>query len=63
MANEFRSKDHEDFTIENDGKVVGHVRVKPSGILWCPRDGKVWHRVSLENFADFAKEHGTKQKM
>lgn len=60
-ANRFKARELEDFTIENDGKVIGHIRVKPSGILWAPRDSKKWYRISLEDFAAFAEENGTRQ--
>ena len=59
----FRSRKFEDFEIV-DGKkrTVGHVRVKPSGILWAAKDWKVWYGVSLNQFASFAREEGKKQK-
>ncbi len=62
-VNSFRSKKFEDFEIvDKNNKTVGHIRVKPSGILWARRDWKVWYGVSLKQFADFALDEGKKQK-
>ena len=62
-VNSFRSKKFEDFEIVNKKqKTVGHIRVKPSGILWAPKGGKVWYGLSLKTFAEFAKDEGTPQQ-
>ncbi|WP_162435690.1 hypothetical protein [Pseudoxanthomonas koreensis] len=62
-VNSFSPSKVADHTIvDADGKVVGHVRVKPSGVLWSPRDGKVWYGLSLDQFAKHATESGKKQK-
>lgn len=59
----FRSRKFEDFEIvDPNNKTLGHVRVKPSGILWGEKDGKVWYGVSLSQFATFARDAGKKQK-
>jgi hypothetical protein len=61
-VNEFRPKKFEDFEIVDDkGGVVGHVRVKPSGILWAPKGSHVWHGLTIKEFGDLAIEHGKKQ--
>ena len=52
--------DHE--IVDSDGEMVGTLRVKPSGILWSPKDAKKWRRVTLENFAAFMEENGTFQE-
>jgi hypothetical protein len=63
-VNSFRPKKYEDHEIvDAGGKVVGHVRVKPSGILWSPKNGKDWHGVSLTDFAAYMVANGKKQKM
>ncbi len=62
MAKSLRRPEFEDFEITDGGKVVGSVRVKPSGILWKPKGKQSWHRLSIEQFADYAERHGTKQK-
>jgi hypothetical protein len=60
--NSFRPKKFEDHEIVDEyGKVVGHVRVKPSGILWSPKNGKDWYGVSLAEFAEFVVTNGKKQ--
>ena len=65
-VNNFRPRKFEDHEIvDGDNKVVGHVRVKPSGVLWAPANSKVWYGVygvSLENFRAFMEEHGKQQK-
>jgi hypothetical protein len=62
-VNSFRPRKFEDFEIvDADFKVVGHIRVKPSGVLWSPSNGKVWHGVSLQRFAAFMEEKGKKQR-
>ena len=62
-VNSFAQPKLQDHTIlDADGKVVGHVRVKPSGMLWAPRDSKVWYRLSLEQFAAHAVSIGNTKK-
>jgi hypothetical protein len=62
-VNSFRTKKFEDFEIlDSDRSTLGHVRVKPSGILWAKKDAKVWHGVSLSKFAEFAETEGKRQK-
>ncbi|HCS09749.1 MAG TPA: hypothetical protein DIW67_21870 [Pseudomonas sp.] len=61
-TNSFRPKKYEDHEIvDADGKVVGHVRVKPSGVLWSPKNGKGWYGVTLDAFAEFMEKNGGKQ--
>lgn len=61
-VNKFRPRKFEDFEIvDGNEKVVGHVRVKPSGVLWAPANSHVWHGVSLDVFADFMQNNGKKQ--
>jgi hypothetical protein len=61
-VNSFRPKKFEDFEIVDvDSKVVGHIRVKPSGVLWAPSNAKVWYGVRLAQFAAFMEESGTQQ--
>ena len=62
-VNSFRPRKFEDHEIvDADNKVVGHVRVKPSGILWSPKNGKDWYGVSLADFDTFMQATGKKQK-
>lgn len=62
-VNSFRSRKFEDHEIVDDSnKVVGHIRVKPSGILWSPKNGKDWYGLSLTDFATYIELNGKKQK-
>jgi len=47
--------------VDEASKVVGHIRVKPSGVLWAPSNAKVWYGVSLKEFAAFLETNGKKQ--
>jgi hypothetical protein len=61
-VNSFAPKKYEEHTIvDADGKVVGHVRIKPSTILWSPKNGKDWYGVSLKEFGEFIVANGKKQ--
>ena len=61
-TNSFRPKKFEDHEIvDENNKVVGHIRVKPSGILWSPKNGKDWYGISLADFAAYLVENGKKQ--
>ncbi len=60
--NSFRPRKFEDFEIvDSDSRVVGHIRVKPSGVLWAPSNAKVWYGVSLKDFAGYMEKNGKKQ--
>ena len=62
-TNSFTTRKFEDFTILGpSGTTVGHIRVKPSGILWAAKDSKVWYGLTLDKFAEFAQINGKKQK-
>ena len=62
-VNSFRPKKYEDHAIvDGNGKVVGHIRVKPSGILWSPKNGKDWYGIGLAEFAAYLEGNGKKQK-
>ncbi len=61
-VNSFRPRKFEDHEIvDSGGKVVGHIRVKPSGVLWSPAHGKDWYGVSLAAFAEFVESKGKRQ--
>jgi hypothetical protein len=63
MNNRFDPAKFYDHTIvDDDGAVVGHIRVKPSGVLWAPANAKVWYGLPLDRFAAFAEAEGKKQK-
>jgi hypothetical protein len=61
-VNSFRPKKFCDHSIVDiDGYTVGHVRVKPSSILWKPADGKRWRGVALQKFESFMEKNGRLQ--
>lgn len=62
-TNSFKLKKFEDHEIVDENKkIVGHIRVKPSGILWSPADGKRWYGISLAEFSAYLIANGRKQK-
>jgi hypothetical protein len=48
MAREFRAPEAQDFTIVENGKVLGTIRVKPSAIMWKGPNARGWHGVTPE---------------
>lgn len=61
-VNSFAPKKYEEHTlVDADNKVVGHIRVKPSGILWSPKNGKAWYGLGLDDFAAILEREGKKQ--
>ena len=62
-VNSFRPRKYEDHEIVDSKKeTVGHIRVKASGVLWSPKNGKDWYGVSLVAFANYMEANGKKQK-
>lgn len=62
-VNSFRPQKYVDHDIvDENSNVVGHVRVKPSGILWSPKNGKDWYGIPLKDFAAYLEANGKKQK-
>lgn len=62
-VNSFRPRKYEDHEIvDSNNSVIGHVRVKPSSILWSPKNGKDWYGISLSEFAKYVETNGKKQK-
>jgi hypothetical protein len=51
-VNKFAEPDHYDheFADANTNNKVGTLRVKPSSILWKPKNARKFHSVSLEDF-------------
>jgi hypothetical protein len=63
MKNRFYPEKYYDHRIvDQAGSTIGHIRVKPSGILGAPKDAKVWYGLPLSRFAKFCEEYGNKQK-
>ena len=63
MKNRFHPEKFYDHKIvDENGDVVGHVRVKPSTILWKAWRGRKWRGVTLQKFGELMKENGKEQK-
>lgn len=53
---------YSDFKVMEDGKTVGTIRVKPTGILWAAKnEKKKWRALTIEQFGSLAEKHGKKQ--
>ena len=63
MAKAFQLRQSADFEIFEKTRMVGTVRVKPSGILWAPKGSHSWFRVNIEDFGAYAQRHGTKTRV
>jgi len=62
-VNSFRPSKYVDHEIvDAKNRIVGAIRVKPSGVLWSPKGSHDWLGVSLDKFQEFMKENGRKQK-
>jgi hypothetical protein len=60
--NRFGPEKFHDFRIvDNDNRVVGYVRVKPSGIHWAPKDAKKWYGVSIDEFGAWMETNGERK--
>jgi hypothetical protein len=61
MAYAFKRPESQDYTIvdpNDDDKIVGKIRIKPSGVLWSPKGGHKYYKISLADFAKFAEAKG-----
>jgi len=58
MAKEFADTVSREFTIKEDGKVYGHVIVKPNCIGWKPPNGRKYKAIDIDDFAHYADKHG-----
>jgi hypothetical protein len=54
MAREWVRPEHIDYLIKEEGVVVGKLRIKANAILWKPHSAKLWYKMALEDFADYA---------
>jgi hypothetical protein len=62
MAKYVGARRSEDFEIKENHKVVGTLRVKPSGILWAPTRSHGWYGIGIDKLGTYLKEHGTRRK-
>jgi len=61
--NAFRSPDFVEETIEDEnGDVLGSVRVKPSSILWKPKGKHKYRAVPLDRFIEWITDPATKAR-
>lgn len=61
-VNRFSPEKFYDFKIVDDkDQVVGHVRIKPSGIHWAPKNSKKWYGVPLDQFDAWMKANGARK--
>jgi hypothetical protein len=59
--NRFKSPAFAQYTIlDEDGAVVGTIRLKPSSVLWKGSSGKKFYRVRLQKFIDWVTDPDTK---
>ena len=65
MAYAFKLPESQDYTVidADTGATEGHIRIKPSGVLWRGKSGQDWYRLSIKEFGELAKKHGKKQSM
>ena len=62
MNNRFEPEKYHDLKIvTNSCETIGHIRVKPSGVLWAPKNAKKWYGVDLDAFAAFMEREGKPQ--
>ena len=62
-VNSFKPRKYQDLEIVDDaGRMIGTIRIKPSGILWAPADAKVWYGLPLAKFAAYVIDQGRTQK-
>lgn len=53
----------QDYTIYDNDGVVGHIRIKPSGVAWKAKGThSKWLMLSVEQFSELAMKHGKEQK-
>jgi hypothetical protein len=59
MPNTFVAPKVQEFTIQNDeGEILGHIKIRPSSILWREPEVAQWHRVRLTQFIKLARDEG-----
>jgi hypothetical protein len=59
MSNTFVAPKAQEFTIQNDkGEAVGHIKIRPSSVLWRDAEGTQWYRLRLARFIALAHEEG-----
>jgi len=60
-TNSFRTASfHEETILDENGAVVGKIRIKPSSILWKPKGAQEYRAVPLAKFAAWITAGSTK---
>ncbi len=63
MKNSFRLPALVDETIlDEHGKTIATVRLKPTGVLWKPKNAQMFHMVTLKQFTDWIVHPDTKAR-
>ena len=61
-VNRFSPEKFYDYKIVDDKNlIVGHIRIKPSGLHWAPKNSKKWYGVPLAEFAEWIEKNGTRK--
>jgi len=52
--NTFQSpKFYEEKILDESGELIGTIRVKPSGVLWKPKNARKYFSVTLDKFTEW----------
>ncbi len=61
--NSFRAPAYfEETIIDEEDIVVGTIRVKPSSILWKPKNAQKYYSIKLQKFTEWITDSDTKAK-
>ena len=59
MSNSFAPLKSLDFgVVDPDGKLLGHLRVRPFSVSWRAADREQWRKIKLHQFIRLADEYG-----
>jgi hypothetical protein len=63
MLNRFESQMYvEEKILDENGKLIGVLRMKPSGVLWKPSGAGKFYSVTIEKFIEWITDPATKAK-
>ena len=61
--NSFRAPAYfEETIIDEEDTVIGTIRVKPSSILWKPKNAQKYYSINLQKFAEWITDSDTKAR-
>jgi hypothetical protein len=52
----------EEVIVDEDGTVIGTIRIKPSSVLWKPANAQKFFAVPLDKFAEWIASNGAGAK-